>query len=82
MNGSLSQTLPLQCGIPQGTILGPLLFWIFINDLANCLSYSIPRMYADDASLTFTNGHINELDNAMASDLKWVNTWLNANKLK
>ena len=38
-------------------------------------------MYADDTSLIFTNGDINELDNAMASDLKCVNIWLNANKL-
>ena len=66
---------------PQGTILGPLLFLIFTDDLLNYLSYSIPRMYADDTSLIFTNGDINELDNAMASDLKCVNIWLNANKL-
>ena len=35
---------------------------IFINDLPNCLSYSIPRMYADDTNLAFTNGDINELN--------------------
>ena len=62
VNGLLSQSLPLQCGIPQRTILGPLLFLTFISDLPNYQLYSIPRMYADDTSLTFTNGDMNELN--------------------
>ena len=62
VNGLLSQSLPLQCGIPQRTILGPLLFLIFISDLPNYQSYSMPRMYADDTILTFTNGDMNELN--------------------
>lgn len=51
---------------------------IIVLDLPNCLSYSIHRMYADDTNLTFTNDDINKLDNATASDLICVNTWLNA----
>ena len=53
VNGSLSdsQVEPLTCGIPQGTILGPLLFILYINDLPNCLVNSHPRMYADDTDL-------------------------------
>ena len=48
VNGCLSQNRSLACGIPQGTILGPLLFILYINDLPYCLSYTQPRMYADD----------------------------------
>ena len=51
VNGSLSECCTLQCGIPQGTVLGPLLFLLYINDLPNCLSHSVPRMYADDTHM-------------------------------
>ena len=53
INGSLSKNHSLTCGVPQGTILVPLLFLLYINDLPNCLSNCEPRMYADDTHLTY-----------------------------
>ncbi len=60
-NGSLSQTCSLKCGVPQGTILGPLSFLIYINDLPNCLSSCQPRMYADDTHIKYAGADLCKL---------------------
>ena len=74
VNWSLSKTCSLRCGILQGTILGPLLFLIFIiNDLPNCLSNSHPRMYADDTNLTYSANDINTIQFKLNEDLQNVN---------
>ena len=52
-NGSLSNVTSIKCGVLRGTILSPLLFILYINDLPNCLPHSQSRMYTDDTSLSF-----------------------------
>ena len=81
VNGSLSDSQPLICGIPQGTILGPLLFLLYINDLPNCLANAHPRMYADDTHLTFASNDVAHLEENMNDDLDKITEWLTANNL-
>ena len=71
----------MRCGIPQGSILGPLFFLLYINDLPESLQQTTPRLFADDTNLTASGGTIEELESVMNSDLKLVKEWLLANKL-
>ena len=64
INDSCSESLPVLSGVPQGSILGPLFFVLFINDLPNCLKSSLPFIFADDTKcLKHTiNPDISEVD--------------------
>ena len=77
----MSDFCPIICGVPQGSILGPLLFLIYINDLPACHLHSVPRMYADDTSLTLSSSDPVDLQSKLNHDLAQIQTWLQANKL-
>ena len=81
VNGSLSECCTFECGIPQGTILGPLLFLLYINDLPNCLFHFEQRMYVDDTHLTYLNGNIHSIQSFLNEDLLNIKCWLIANIL-
>ena len=57
-----SEKSTLKCGVPRGTILGPLLFLVCMNDLSTIMAYASIQMYADDTNLTFTACSIPELN--------------------
>ena len=73
--------MPVTCGVPQGGSLGPLLFLMYINDLPNCLNHAIPRMFADDTSISYATDWAKELQNVINSELKGLDDWLVTNKL-
>ena len=80
VNNHLSRESPLNCGLLQGSIIGPLLFLIYINDLPNCLNVGTPRIYADDTNVTFSAATIPDLESQINSDLKFIDCWLKVNK--
>ena len=81
VNGSLSTTSTVTCGVPQGSILDPLLFLMYINDLPNCLRDAAPRMFADDTNITLSAKTVADLKLAVTSELNNLTCWLRANRL-
>ena len=71
----------ISCGVPQGSILGPLLFLIYINDLPACLKYATARMFADDTTITNSHKSTARLHREVNHDLNNLQNWLLANQL-
>ena len=81
INSSKSKYLPINCGVPQGSILGPLLFLLYINDLHNSTNLCITNHFADDTCLIFKGKKLNLLKSTVDRELKGIYKWLCANKL-
>ena len=77
INGKGSNWCKVECGVPQGSILGPLLFIIYINDLPNCCKHTEIHLFADDTNISSLGPHRSKID----SDLSDIGSWLVANKL-
>ena len=71
----------VKCGVPQGSILGPLLFIIYMNDLYNVSKFLFSILYADDTCVLLNGKHLDELIVLINKELNLLFTWLQANKL-
>ena len=80
-NGTDSTSLDIKCGVPQGSILGPLLFLIFINDLHNASKSLFFILFADDSNLLLSGPNINDLCKQMNQEIKAVVEWFKVNQL-
>ena len=79
--GVRSNLSKIRVGVPQGSILGPLLFLLYINDLPNVCTRSSCLLYADDTVLIFENSDHSKLQADLDKDLPTICEWLKANKL-
>lgn len=80
-NGVNSDCNIVKCGVPQGSILGPLLFLLYINDISNVSKILFPIIFADDTNMFIKGKSLNELVPKMNNELTKIVHWLKCNRL-
>ena len=81
VNGHESDSLPLTCGVPQGSVLGPLLFLLYVNDLPNASSLLTFHLFADDTNRYYSCKNLDDLESKLNHELKIVTEWMKSNRL-
>ena len=80
INGVSSESCKVTCGVPQGSILGPLLFLVYMNDMPSSVSISLFQ-YADDSAILVSGKNVNDISQILSSNLSECYNWLVDNKL-
>ena len=81
IDGSNSDYNDITCGVPQGSLLGPLLFILYINDFQNSSNVLSFILFADDTSVFFSHKNPDTLLNTVNNELKYIPAWICCNKL-
>lgn len=81
-NNETSSTVVTSIGVPQGSVLGPILFILYLNDIVNCVSRVKMNLFADDSLVSVAAKTSEEGIQIMNSELKSLSQWLRFNKLK
>ena len=81
VGGELSVDRTIKYGVPQGSVLGPLLFLLYINDIPKASKIMNFHLFADDTSLFYSHKNINVLEEVVNAELGCISDWLVANKL-
>ena len=79
--GAKSSTLSVSCGVPQGSVLGPLLFIIYTNDLPDAIKRVKCILFADDTTLYISSKNLSTMYGIMNSEINVISDWFKANKL-
>ena len=79
-NGVSSLLENINISIAQGSLIGPILFLIYINDMVDCLNFNV-TLYPDDSVLTLAHKNINILQSNLSIDIPKISSWLIANQL-
>ena len=80
-NGIVSGTKDITCGVPQGSVLGPLLFLIYINDLHKVCPEAKCLLFADDTAVFYSAPSMTDLQNIINNSFPSIVSWLHANRL-
>ena len=80
-NEACSTKQTIKCGVPQGSILGPLFFILYINDLPDASNLTQPLLFADDTSIFYSHSDPNRLQSILNEELSNFDVWLKCNKL-
>ena len=80
-NGVQSDEMTIRSGVPQGSILGPLLFLLYINDIHNCSELISIVLFADDTNILYSHTCLKKLNEIIQVEINKITDWLNANKL-
>ena len=80
-NGISSELLENNCGVPQDSVLGPLLFFIYINDLPNISKILNFYLFADGTNIYHESNSLNDLESTVNKELNKLYLWLNLNRL-
>ena len=81
IGNSVSECKPITCGVPQGSVLGPLLFLLYINDFNKCAPNIDFHLYADSSNLFCSHKSLRVLETILNDQLNSINEWLCAYKL-
>jgi len=76
-----SDTRLISCGVPQGSILGPLLFLVYVNDIRNVVENGCPILFADDTNILYTHNNLTALCHIANLELERISQWFTLNKL-
>ena len=80
--GTLSPKQEINCGVPQGSILGPLLFLIYVNDMCRVIDNTCNLyLYADDSALAVNGKNILEIESCLNKNINNISSWLQENRL-
>ena len=77
----ISEMCSITCGVPQGSVLGPLLFLLYINDFSSSAEGIEFHLFADDSNLFYSHRNLHSLEEKLNHELNNINEWLRANKL-
>jgi len=80
-NNQKSNLEDIKLGVPQGSILGPLLFLLYVNNMTNISQYLMFLLFADDTNLIYSNANLEELFRVINSELEKLSDWFKANRL-